>query len=75
VSRGRRAQFRPCRLEPRPLEAAVEWIDRSRRVWTERLDQLDEHLRAIQAPTKPTTKPTTKPAAKSATTRKKARHE
>src|ERR1700716_1707942 len=48
VARARRPQFRPCRLEPQSLAVAVDWIDRSRRVWTERLDQLDEHLRAIQ---------------------------
>ncbi len=48
VSRARRAQFRPCRLEPEALDAAVEWIEQSRTVWTQRLDQLDAHLREIQ---------------------------
>jgi DNA-binding transcriptional ArsR family regulator len=48
ISRGRRAQFRPCRLEPRSLDVAVEWIERSRQIWTERFDQLDQHLHHIQ---------------------------
>jgi DNA-binding transcriptional ArsR family regulator len=61
VSQARRAQFRPCRLEPASLDAAVEWIERSRQVWTERFDQLDAHLREIQA--KPaTTRKTTTPS-------------
>ena len=48
ISRGRRAQFRPCHLEPEPLDGAVHWIERNRRVWTERFDQLEQHLRDIQ---------------------------
>jgi DNA-binding transcriptional ArsR family regulator len=49
VSRARRAQFRPCRLEPGALDAAVAWIEQSRLVWAQRLDQLDAHLHDIQA--------------------------
>ena len=48
VSRGRHAQFRPCRLEPRALDGAVEWIEESRKIWTERFDQLAQHLHDIQ---------------------------
>ena len=49
ISRGRRAQFRPCHLEPEALDGAVDWIDRNRRVWTERFDRLEQHLRDLQA--------------------------
>src|SRR5215475_15021780 len=45
ISRSRRAQFRPCHLEREALDAAVGWIEQSRRVWSERFDKLDEHLR------------------------------
>src|SRR5919199_4666885 len=31
VSRSRHRQTRPCRLEPQALEAAVSWIEESRR--------------------------------------------
>lgn len=48
ISRGRHAQWRPCRLEAAPLEAASEWIERYRRYWDERFDRLDEHLKQIQ---------------------------
>jgi DNA-binding transcriptional ArsR family regulator len=33
ISRGRQAQWRPCRLEGDPLRAAAEWIHRYRRFW------------------------------------------
>ena len=48
VSRGRHRQSRPCRLEPEALEAAVTWIEQSRRTWTERMDRLEQHLDRIQ---------------------------
>jgi DNA-binding transcriptional ArsR family regulator len=49
ITRGRDAQFRPCRFEAAPLDAAVEWIGRYRQIWTDRFDQLEVHLRQIQA--------------------------
>jgi len=48
ISRGRDAQYRPCRFKAEPLDQAVGWIERHRRIWTERFDQLEEHLRVIQ---------------------------
>jgi DNA-binding transcriptional ArsR family regulator len=48
ISRGRHRQTRPCRLEPRALEAAVSWIEESRRVWAERMDRLEAHLAHMQ---------------------------
>ncbi len=54
ISRGRRAQFRPCHLEPEALDGAVDWIDHNRQVWTERFDRLEQHLRDLQTP-KPST--------------------
>jgi DNA-binding transcriptional ArsR family regulator len=48
VTRGRDAQYRPCRFEAAPLAGAIGWIERHRRVWAERFDQLEQHLREIQ---------------------------
>jgi DNA-binding transcriptional ArsR family regulator len=48
VSRGRHRQTRPCRLEPQALEAAVSWLEESRRVWAERTDRLEGHLARLQ---------------------------
>jgi DNA-binding transcriptional ArsR family regulator len=48
ITRSRRAQFRPCHLERQALDTAVDWIEESRRIWTERFDKLDAHLRDMQ---------------------------
>src|SRR4051794_278074 len=50
ITRTRQAQFRPCHLERPALDAAVEWIEANRRTWSERFDQLDDHLRTLQTP-------------------------
>ena len=48
ISRSRTAQFRPCHLEWDALDAAQAWIEESRRIWQQRFDKLDRHLRRIQ---------------------------
>jgi DNA-binding transcriptional ArsR family regulator len=48
ISRGRDAQYRPCHFEPAPLEAATNWITTNQRVWTERYDQLEQHLKRMR---------------------------
>ncbi|MCC6935405.1 MAG: winged helix-turn-helix transcriptional regulator, partial [Thermomicrobiales bacterium] len=40
ISRGREAQWRPCRIEPTPLEAVDDWLVDYRQLWTERFDRL-----------------------------------
>src|SRR5262245_47919090 len=48
VRQGRKAQWRPCRLEPAPLKDVVDWVERHRRIWDERLRQLDNYLTEVQ---------------------------
>jgi DNA-binding transcriptional ArsR family regulator len=48
ISQGRHRQTRPCRLEPAALEAALSWIEESRRTWSERMDRLETHLAQVQ---------------------------
>ncbi len=48
ITRTPRAQWRLCRLDPAPLEAAVDWLDRYRRFWDGSFDRLAEHLETIQ---------------------------
>ena len=48
ISRSRQAQFRPCHLEWAALDEAVGWIEANRRLWSQRFDKLDAHLRDIQ---------------------------
>lgn len=48
ITRGRDAQWRPCRLEAEPLKEAVNWIEQYREFWAERHDRLDDLLRELQ---------------------------
>ncbi|UXM92232.1 ArsR/SmtB family transcription factor [Paenarthrobacter sp. JL.01a] len=48
ISRSRSAQFRPCHLERAALDDVDDWIQEHRKVWDERLDKLDEHLKNLQ---------------------------
>ena len=48
ISRGREAQWRPCRIEVEPLEAVDDWMAGYRRLWEERFDRLDDYLRELQ---------------------------
>ena len=48
IRRGRDAQFRPCRLEPRPLKNAAEWLEDYRIFWEQSLDRLDDYLKQLQ---------------------------
>ena len=48
VSRGRQRQTRPCRLEVDAFRTATDWIEDQRKVWSERLDRLGQHLTDLQ---------------------------
>src|SRR6266581_1041598 len=48
IARGRERQWRPARLEARPLKEVAEWTERYRRFWEESYDRLDEYLEEIQ---------------------------
>ena len=49
ITRGREAQWRPCRIEPSALKGVDEWLERYRRFWDESLERLDAYLRDGQA--------------------------
>ncbi|MBY8917519.1 metalloregulator ArsR/SmtB family transcription factor [Nitratireductor rhodophyticola] len=48
VSRGKNAQFRPCRLEAGPLKDIAGWVEAYRRYWDESFDRLDSYLEELQ---------------------------
>lgn len=52
ITRGQNAQFRPCKLEAKPLKQASDWIDRYRDFWEQSFDRLDDYLRELQEGTK-----------------------
>lgn len=48
ISRGRDAQWRPCRLEAAPLRAVDDWLERYRRFWAGSFDQMGAYLERLQ---------------------------
>ena len=48
IVRGRAAQWRPCRLEAKPLQEAAGWVEQYRRFWEQRLDRLEDYRREMQ---------------------------
>src|SRR5271170_495784 len=49
ISRGRDAQWRPCRLDPAPLKDAAQWLEQYRRFWEESFDRLADLLGELQS--------------------------
>jgi DNA-binding transcriptional ArsR family regulator len=48
ISQGRQAQWRPCKLEAKPLQDASDWIEQYRQFWEESFDRLEDYLRELQ---------------------------
>ena len=49
ISRGREAQWRPCKLEAKPLQDVEVWVERFRRNWEESFSRLDDYLEEMKA--------------------------
>ncbi|HUB15859.1 MAG TPA: metalloregulator ArsR/SmtB family transcription factor [Acetobacteraceae bacterium] len=49
VTRGKAAQWRPCRLEAGPLKDAAGWLEHYRAHWEQSLDRLEDYLKTLQA--------------------------
>lgn len=49
ITRGRDAQWRPCRIAPEPLKTAVDWLEEYRHCWEAQIDRLDDYLQTLQA--------------------------
>ncbi|WP_299445028.1 helix-turn-helix transcriptional regulator [uncultured Phycicoccus sp.] len=50
VTRGRRAQFRPCTIAAAPLAQVADWTDQYRHIWDDRFDRMDHYVRNLQNP-------------------------
>jgi DNA-binding transcriptional ArsR family regulator len=48
ITRGRKAQWRPCRLEVEPLKGAFDWVEHYRHFWDASFDRLDAYLAHLQ---------------------------
>lgn len=48
IERSRAAQYRPCKLNAKPLREAAQWVEQYRQFWEQRLDRLDDYLAKLQ---------------------------
>ena len=48
VTRGQRAQYRPCALDAAPLEQVSTWAEKYRPVWEARFDRMDDYLAQLR---------------------------
>src|SRR5205807_2305971 len=48
VTRGQRAQYRPCALDAAPLEQVSTWAEQYRPVWEARFDRMDDYLAQLR---------------------------
>ena len=48
IERGRKAQWRPAKLQAAPLREAADWVEQYRQNWEESFDRLDAYLKTIQ---------------------------
>ena len=49
ITRGREAQWRPCRLQAAPMREAVDWLQLYRRHWEESFDRLEDYLKRTKS--------------------------
>jgi len=49
ISRGRNAQWRPCRLEAEALKEGADWMNQYRQLWEESLRNLEGYIQKLQA--------------------------
>lgn len=48
ITRGRRAQFRPCTIAAAPLAHVADWTEQYRHIWEERFDRMDDYVQILQ---------------------------
>ncbi len=49
ITKGREAQWRPCKLNGAPLKDAVGWMEQYRAFWEESFDRLEAYLKTVTA--------------------------
>ncbi len=55
ITRGRRAQFRPCTIDPAALAEVAGWAEQYRHIWDDRFDRMYQYVKKLQ-----TTRPSKK---------------
>lgn len=62
ITKGREAQWRPCRLNADPFRDVADWMQQYRQLWEESFDRLDAYLKTVTAKKKAAAAETKSPA-------------
>lgn len=49
ITKSKKSQWRPCRLNPTPLKDISNWMEQYRIFWEESFDRLEDYLKTITA--------------------------
>jgi DNA-binding transcriptional ArsR family regulator len=49
ITKGREAQWRPCKINGSALKSAADWMEEYRTFWEESFDRLDAYLKTVTA--------------------------
>lgn len=49
ITKARRAQQRPCKINPEALKDVANWMEQYRQYWEESFDRLDAYLKTVTA--------------------------
>ena len=49
ITRGRAAQWRPCRIHPARLKDVADWVENYRMAWEKKFDRLEDYLEGFEA--------------------------
>jgi DNA-binding transcriptional ArsR family regulator len=52
ITRGREAQWRPCKLKADPLRDVATWLEEYRQFWEQSFDRLEDYLQRLHAEAK-----------------------
>jgi DNA-binding transcriptional ArsR family regulator len=49
IIQGKKAQYRPCTIDPSPLEEISNWTEQYRHIWETSFDRLDDYIHQIDS--------------------------
>ena len=47
ITRGQKAQYRPCTIDPTPLKEISTWTEQYRHIWEARFDRMDDYINQL----------------------------
>ena len=49
IVQGQKAQYRPCTIDPKPLQEVARWTEQYRPIWEERFNQMDDYISQLNS--------------------------